>query len=103
MDTINKGSFLQISSNFEFLCVWTLTYLHALVNNKTLSLLDFSSDGTTNIIIANISITNLGIANIRIANIGLANIRISNIGITNIRIVNISLANLGVANIRIQT
>jgi hypothetical protein len=32
-----------------------------LVNNKTSSLLDFSNDGTTNIIIANIGITNISV------------------------------------------
>jgi hypothetical protein len=60
LDTINKGALLWISSSFEFLCVYTLTYLPiALVNNKTSSLLDFFSDGTTNISIADLHTTNL--------------------------------------------
>ncbi len=89
LDTINKGTLLWISSSFEFLCVWTLGYFfNTLVNNKTSSLLDFSSDGTTSIIIANIYIANLGIANIGLANLGIVNIRITKI----------SLVNLGIAN-----
>jgi len=59
LDFINKGDLLLISSSSEFLCAYLP---NALVNNKTSSLLDFSNDGTTNIIIANIGITNISVA-----------------------------------------
>ncbi len=102
LDTINKGTLIWISSKFEFLCVWKLTcLLNALVNNKTLSLLNFYSDGTTNIIITNIRIADLHIANIGITNIKIPNQSIANIGVANISIAKISLANIRITNIDI--
>ncbi len=98
----------QRNPHLNFFELWILvsleklTYLpNALVNNKTLSVLIFSNDGTTNIGIANIGLINLGIANIglanidiTIANIGIANIGLANLSITNIRITNICITNI---------
>ncbi len=97
LDTINKGALLWISSSSKFLCVWTLGYLlNAWINNKTSSLLDFSSDGTTNIIIANIRIVNQIITNIKITNIRIVNIGLTKLRYSQHRITYISLANINI-------